>query len=290
MGKPLDNPVTATVRSLDAALRSEPVVEFARKKSPSPATDSFDGHPPTNGHDLGEVEFAALRLSDLPQVKAPRDNTKPLVTANEKYAKEAMEAYKSLRTRLLRSQVSQGFRSLAITSVGRSEGKTLTAFNLAYCCAQVENITVLLIDGDLRNRSLTKLFGAFPTPGLADVMSGTASCEDAIVQTNVPNLYVMSAGKSDVPSAELFSNERWSQVVRWSRHHFKMVLVDALLMGAFADFELIAPECDGVLMVVRARNTSREALKAAVEQLDPSKLVGIVWNGSDTENGGGLYA
>jgi len=292
MGKPLDNPVGLAMRNVVEAntARSEPVVEFARKKSPSHAADAFEDHPPTSTHAATELEFCPLGLADLPQIFLPRDNTKPLVTAHEKYAREALEAYGSLRTRLLKSQASQGFRSLAITSVGKAEGKTITAFNLACCCAQVKNFTVLLIDGDLRSRSLTNLIGQLPSAGLADVISGTASYEDAVVRTDVPNLYVMGAGSSDTSPTDLFASEKWGQVVRCSAQHFKITLVDGLSMGAFADFELIAPECDGVLLVVRARSTSREALKMAVDQLDPNKLLGIVWNGDDSRNGNHFHS
>lgn len=290
MGKPLDNPSSVATRPVIEASsgRSDPVVEFARRKAPGYATDTFDDH---EHPDIGtaERESAPLRLVDLPEVSLPKDNNRPLVTSNERYTKEALEAYKSLRTRLLRSQANQGFRSIAVTSVGKAEGKTLTAFNLACCCAQVENLTVLLIDGDLRSRSLTTLIGGLPSVGLANVMSGTSACEAAVVRTDVPNLFVMGAGTSDVSPTELFSSERWNHVIRWSRHNFKVVLVDALSIGAFADFELIAPECDGILMVVRARSTSREALKTAVEQIDAQKLIGIVWNGSESANGDRLY-
>jgi capsular exopolysaccharide synthesis family protein len=279
MAKPLDNPANAAIRTAVENGPREPVVEFARKKSPSHVSDSFDDH-----QQLGvaiDRDFSTLQMADLPQVSVPRDTNKPFVTVNERYAKAALESYKSLRTRLLRSQTSQGFRSVAVTSVGRSEGKTLTAFNLACCCAQIANFSVLLIDGDLRNRSLTKLIGRLPSVGLADVMSGTASCEEAVVRTDMTNMYVMGAGKSDVPPTELFSTEMWGEVIRWGAQHFKLVLVDALSMGEFADFELIAPECEGVLMVVRARSTNREDLKMALEQLDATKLLGIVWNGSE---------
>jgi len=290
MGKPLDNPGSVVMGAAVEAstLRPDAVVEFARKKSPTHTTESFDEETLTGA---AELEFVPFRLADLPLVKLPRENDKPLVTATEKYAREALEGYKGVRTRLLKglanhapanhAPAQNGSRTVTVTSVGRSEGKTLTAFNLACCCAQVENLTVLLIDGDLRNRSLSKLIGRAQSAGLADVMSGRASCENAVARTDVPNLYVMGAGTSDVQSTELFSTQKWSQVMAWSRHHFKIALVDALSMGEFADFELIAPECDGVLMVVRARSTNREALKMAVERVDASKLIGIVWNASD---------
>ena len=114
-------------------------------------------------------------------------------------------------------------------------------------------------------------------------MNGCASCEQALAGTELPNLHVMGAGTKESGSSELFSTQKWRQLIRWSRQHFKIVLVDALSMGASADFELMAPECDGVLLVVRARTTNRDALKMAIEQLDAEKLIGIVWNGSDAE-------
>jgi capsular exopolysaccharide synthesis family protein len=282
LGIPIDNSASAATRAAVEASAgwSEPVVEIARKKSPAPATDHIiDDRQQPSSHGTAALDLFKPSTWNLPKISLPRDSNMPLVTSSDKHAKEALEAYRSLRTRLLKSQASQGFRSILVTSTGKAEGKTLTSFNLACCCAQVENFSVLLIDGDLHSRSLTKLIAGLPATGLADVMSSKASCEDAIVRTDVPNLYVMSAGSGGVSATELFSTEKWGQVIRWSREHFKIVLVDGLSMGASADFELIAPECDGVLMVVRARSTPREALKMAIEQLDASKLVGIVWNG-----------
>jgi protein-tyrosine kinase len=261
------------------AARPEPVVEFARKKSSAASTEPLGVHQAI-GQASTAREFFPSQSKTMAEVALPRDNRKPLVTSGGRHAKEALEAYRSLRTRLLKAQATQGFRSIVVTSVGKSDGKTLTAFNLACCCAQVEDLSVLLIDGDLQNRSLTELIGGLPSVGLADVMNAKVSCEDAIVKTDVPNLYVMGAGSSNLPAAELFATDRWSQVIRWSSQHFKIVLVDALSIGASADFELLAPECDGILLVVRAQSTPREALKTAMEQIDANKLVGVVWNGS----------
>jgi capsular exopolysaccharide synthesis family protein len=253
------------------------VVEFTRKKSVA-------GQESNSLDNATECELTQLRFSNCLQVELPRNAGMPLVTVTDSYTIAAVEAYKSLRTRLLKVQANRGIRSVVVTSVGRSEGKTLTAFNLACCCSQVENLPVLLIDGDLRSRSLTKLVGDPPSAGLADVMSGTAPYENAIVRTDIPNLYVMGAGMSNVPSTELFSSERWNQIVSWSRDHFRLVLVDALSMGALADFELIAAECEGILVVVRARSTAREELRVAIEQLDSNKLVGVIWNAGHSKN------
>jgi capsular exopolysaccharide synthesis family protein len=285
MALPLENPRDVTRSAGEASVnKPAPLVEFAWKKSPAPSSGSGDTHQQMGGQESIEQEFPESEITELPRVLLPRDINQPLLTADGPSAK-ALEAYRSLRTRLLKSQANKGFRAIAVASIGRSEGKTLTAFNLASCCAQGENLTVLLIDGDLRRRSLTSLIGGLPPVGLGDVMSGKACCAEAVVRTDMPNLFVMGAGSSEVPPSELFSTGKWSEVIRWSRNHFKIVLVDTLSIGASADFELMAPECDGILVVVRARSTSGEELKMAVEQLDPEKIVGVVLNGSDTAEG-----
>jgi Mrp family chromosome partitioning ATPase len=94
----------------------------------------------------------------------------------------------------------------------------------------------------------------------------------------------MGAGTSNVPSTELFSGERWNRILSRSREHFRMVLVDSVSMGALADFELIAAECEGILVVVRARSAAREELKTAIGQLDSSKLIVVVWNAGHLKN------
>ena len=277
MGQSLENSggVAEHLVMENSSPRPEAVVEFARRKPLPCEEDSLENGP--------QCEITRLHFSNCPQIELPRTADAPLVTGAS-HDSAAVEAYKSLRTRLLRVQASRGVRSVVITSLGRSEGKTLTAFNLACCCAQVENLPVLLIDGDLRSRSLTKLVTNSSSVGLAELMGGTAPYEDAIVRTDVPNLYVMGAGTSNVPSTELFSGERWNRILSRSREHFRMVLVDSVSMGALADFELIAAECEGILVVVRARSAAREELKTAIGQLDSSKLIGVVWNAGHLKN------
>jgi capsular exopolysaccharide synthesis family protein len=278
MGKSFENPGSIATRPgvESSPQRSEPVMEFARRK-PLPGQDA------SSLDNAAQCELTRLQFANCTQIELPRNADEPLVTVAGNRS-TVVEAYKSLRTRLLKIQASRSIRSVVVTSVGRSEGKTLTAFNLAYCCAQVENLPVLLIDGDLRSRSLTKLLGDSSQVGLAELMSGTASYEDAIVRTDVPNLYVMGAGTNDVLSTELFSGERWNHVLGWSRDHFRLVLVDSVSMGALADFELVAAECEGILVVVRARSAAREELKTAIEQLDSDKLIGVVWNAGHSKN------
>jgi capsular exopolysaccharide synthesis family protein len=189
-----------------------------------------------------------------------------------------LDSYKSLRTRLIRLRGSRSINSVVITSASPADGKTITAYNLACCTAQLEETPVLLIDADLRTHALTSLIGTLPPTGLAEVLKGTATYAEALVRTDLPNLFVIGAGHGDTESAELLSTDRWEQFMRWANSTFKLVLVDSLPVGLVSDFDLIAGACDGVMMVVRAFSTSRAMLEAAVVQIDPKKMLGVVWN------------
>jgi len=119
---------------------------------------------------------------------------------------------------------------------------------------------------------------------LSEALSGAVQFEEALVTTNVPNLYAVPAGKLKGSAPELFAGERWKEFMSWAGESFKIILVDAPSVLPLADFELIAAGCDGVLMVVRAQHTRREALRHVSSQLDASKLLGVVYNGAESDH------
>jgi capsular exopolysaccharide synthesis family protein len=193
----------------------------------------------------------------------------------------AAESYRALRARLLRFKTSQELRSVQLTSATASEGKTMTAFNLAVFCAQLHEMSVLLLDADLRSQGLTRILKGPTSPGLAEVLSGQTEPEKAILATDVTNLYVLPAGKSIVAPPELFAGHRWQDFMTWCNEKFKLIIVDSPPVLGLSDSELISASCDSILMVVRARRAERDLLKKAVLQLDAKKLLGLVYNGDE---------
>lgn len=214
--------------------------------------------------------------------------TDPSIVVGGKDAKHyATEAYRALRTRLMRLQVSKGIRSVAVSSATPGDGKTVTTLNLGLCYAQLHDTPVLLIDCDLRSRRLSQILGNPPAPGLAEVLSGEASYEEAVVATNNPNLYVLSAGSMMVSAPELLSGNAWKELIAWCNESFRLVLIDTPPVRPLADFELITAACDAFLMVVRAHQTQREALQHLAGQIDSKKLAGVVLNSAETYSKGG---
>jgi capsular exopolysaccharide synthesis family protein len=197
----------------------------------------------------------------------------------------AMESYRALRTRLMRAQVARGLRTLIFSSALSKEGKTLTTLNLAQAYVALKGQRVLVIDGDLRTRAMSKFFVPSSGPGISDAVVGDADFADVILATDKPNLFFVSAG-SDVAPPELYASQRWKEFLVWCAECFGVILIDAPPIFPLSDFELMSAACDGIVLVVRAQRTKRDLLQKAAAQVDSKKLLGIVYNAteSDIEN------
>jgi capsular exopolysaccharide synthesis family protein len=193
----------------------------------------------------------------------------------------AEEAYRALRTRLFRLSSTRDLRSIIVTSSVAGEGKTLTSFNLALCCSQLNEMRVLLIDGDIRTAGLTRSLVSAPSKGLADILLGQCGPESVVCETNHPNLYVCGAGTTTHSPGELYAGRRWQEFIAWCKESFHLVLVDSPPIMTLSDVELMTAACDGVLLAVRARHTRRDVLQRFATQIDAKKLLGIVYNFSE---------
>ena len=127
------------------------------------------------------------------------------------------------------------------------DGKTVTSVNLAAALAHKSEDKVILIDADLRLSKVHERLGIPKTPGLAEVLAGTCTLEDAMLRVEqLPNFYVLPAGQAEVNPTELLDSSSWRALLarllgRVSAHHRDSPPVEAV-----ADFDLMAATCDGV--------------------------------------------
>jgi capsular exopolysaccharide synthesis family protein len=235
-------------------------------------------------------EVVAARLENCRSIRLPRTEERSfLVSQYNPTMQSAVEAYRTLRTRLVKQQTRNGARSLVVTGSTQGEGKTLTTFNLALCYAKIENWPVLLVDADLRTRGLSNLAGDPDSPGLAEILENGGSYQSAILRTDVPNLYLLPAGETTTSPSELFSGQRWKEFMGWASESFRLVLVDSPPALNLADFELIAARCESVMVVARARKTAKESLAKVLAQVDPRKMAGVVFNAAEEPADNGYY-
>jgi len=245
--------------------------------------------PLKESHDVAS-QVAAVRLENCRSIRLPRTEERSFLVSQYNPAMQAaVEAYRTLRTRLVKQQTRNGARSLVVSSSAQGEGKTLTVFNLALCYAKIENWPVLLVDADLRTRGLSNLAGDPESPGLAEVLEKDCAYQSAVLRTDVPGLYVLPAGETAASPSELFSGPRWKEFIGWASESFRLILIDSPPVLSLADFELIAAPCESVMVVARARKTERESLTKVLSQVDPRKLAGVVLNGVEEPADSGYY-
>jgi capsular exopolysaccharide synthesis family protein len=227
-------------------------------------------------------QVAAGRLEKSRAIRLPRGEEKSfLVTQYNPQMQAAVEAYRTLRTRLAKQQAKSGARSLVVSSAGPDEGKTLTAFNLALCYANIQNWPVLAVDADLRKGGLSRLLGNPESPGLAGILEGACEPQAAILRTDVTGLSVLPAGETKASPSELFAGAKWKEFIGWAGETFRLVIVDSPPALNLADLELILAPCESAMLIVRNRKTQRGSLANVLAQIDSRKIAGVVFNAAE---------
>lgn len=199
----------------------------------------------------------------------------------------AAEAYRSLRTSVKFLALDTTVKTILVTSAAASEGKTVTAANLASVLAQ-RGDQVLLIGGDLRRPRVHELFGSPQSPGLTTVLVGDAPTESITYGVEeVPGLYVMPPGPTPPNPAELLDSGRARDLFASLRDRFDTVIIDAPPVLPVTDAQVLATSADAVLLVVAFRETSKRGLARSIELLAQveAPLVGIVLNLVPTHEG-----
>ena len=192
----------------------------------------------------------------------------------------AAERYQGLRLKLEQLRAEKALRVIAVTSPGAGDGKTLTSINLAGVLARESDAKILLVDADLRRSSVSAQLGLEPgAPGLADLIAGgKKSLAELIRRPDTCGFDVLPAGSSSRSVQKLFRAERFTQILAEARERYDYVLLDTPPLVPVYDAAVLARQVDGVILVVAAAKTPRKLLGAALDLLDASKVVGLVFN------------
>jgi succinoglycan biosynthesis transport protein ExoP len=197
-------------------------------------------------------------------------------------ASSSAEAYRTLRTNLLFSQVVQRLKTIVITSTSPGDGKTTISTNLSVTFAQ-QGLRVLLIDCDLRRARVHQVFGVPRAPGLTELVMEYNVATEAIIATPVEGLFMLPAGRLPPNPAELLGGLRMRGLLETLAKDFDLVILDSPPVLAASDAAILGSMADGVLMVVRAGQTDRDAAREALKQLATvgARVVGAVLNDPD---------
>jgi capsular exopolysaccharide synthesis family protein len=190
----------------------------------------------------------------------------------------AAEQYRIVRTKIL--QHPSPLYIIAISSPQMGDGKSVTAVNVAGALALRNEISVLLVDADFRRSALAGLFDVSAAPGLTEVLSGESPLEEAIMslQFGATKLYFLSAGRRTKNPAELLGSKQWALVCAEIRKRFDYCIIDTPPVGVVADYDLVQPAVDGVVLVVRPDHTNRKDCLTAFQSIPKEKLIGVITN------------
>jgi succinoglycan biosynthesis transport protein ExoP len=252
-----------------------------------------------------------------------------LVTYEKKASLIAESFRAALASILFTRQSSRPPRTLVVTSPSPSEGKTTVVCNLAISIAETGQ-RVLLVDADTRKPRIHEIFDLPNEFGLTTLLKARGSVELAnlhpadeltagedsdgtrtwdgrpsdeneltagreylafVHRTAVPNLSILSAGPSVSGATNLLYSPRFQEYVDRFLRDFDMVIFDTPPMLTIVDARVIARHTDGVVLVVRAGKTTRDAAIAAQSRLreDGVHVVGTIMNDWNPKRAPGGY-
>ena len=232
-------------------------------------------------------------ISDKPVIgRLPRQRALQRLPASLVWNQERMtglqEAYRALRTNV--QFLAEEKRVIEITSPDPAQGKSTVTANLGAALAQI-GIDCVIVDADLRRPTQHKVFGVDNSTGLSNLLS-VRNPQINLKPSGFPNLWVIPSGPLPPDPTEML-HVRFEPLVERLRDLDALILIDTPPVLPVSDARLIAPHCDGVLVVVSAGTAKPVAVETAIERLSfvHANVLGFVLNqsGQDLEATGGYY-
>jgi capsular exopolysaccharide synthesis family protein len=194
------------------------------------------------------------------------------------------EQYRALRHVIEQKHRAENMSVIAISSPGVGDGKTTTAINLAGALAQAQDARVLLLEADLRRPSIGSMLG-LGDPSAAGlvhaILDPGLSLTDVVQALPTFNLSAVVAGQTPPSPYEILKSPRFAELLDEARRDYDFVIIDTAPLVPVQDYRVIARLVDGMVLVVAAHRTPRPMLEAAFGILDPTRMIGLVFNGYD---------
>jgi capsular exopolysaccharide synthesis family protein len=207
-------------------------------------------------------------------IASPQDDGKfaSVLRAHHDRGGSVTEEYRTLRTSLLAQSSDERFCYM-ITSANPGEGKTVTSVNLGLVMAERTDMSTILIDCDLRKRTMAGLLGCPQSPGVAEILQGQAEIDECIQTTCYPNLYVVPAGDAAFSKVgEITIGRELEDLVRDLRRQYDYVIFDAPPINGLSDAGMLGRTVGDALLVVQMNKTRRESVEKAVRLLHAANV------------------
>ncbi|MFA5272035.1 MAG: polysaccharide biosynthesis tyrosine autokinase [Candidatus Omnitrophota bacterium] len=170
-------------------------------------------------------------------------------------------------------------KSLVFTSALAGEGVSTLVVNLGTYLAKTVKHKVLVIDANLRNPTIEKLFKIPKETGLVDVLEGKLSFEKAVKEAG-NNLDVLAAGSTTLNPVTLLSSHMMQELLKIAKEKYPIILIDSAQISIYKDGVILSAYADGAVMVVNEGKTRKQVVKASLAHLEQNKtnILGVVLN------------
>lgn len=198
---------------------------------------------------------------------------------------------KTLATNIRFASVDNPVSTLTITSSVPNEGKSTIAIALAQAMAS-NGQRALLVECDMRRRTLAGALGVHTRSGIYSVLSGQVDLSDAVVETSTRTLHFLDCEPHIPNPVDILSSHRFEQFVEQVRSDYSFVIFDTPPLSAFVDAAILSTVVDATLLVVRQNFVRRDELISSFEQLKKAdaNVIGVVMNYCENEKSDYYYS
>jgi len=258
------------------------VRDVLREHSPGPAAPVNE--PTPEAHASADPAPSSPR-SPLALDRLPDPNWKVARTALCDPHGDATQQFRRLAFRTRDVADARNARSIVVTSAQMGDGKTTTICNLAVQMARLDRAQrVVLVDLDLRRPSIASALGIQPDVSIDEVLRGERSLDDALFETDVDGLSVVTLRDATEDPESLLSHPNLAKMIHDLEDRFDRVLIDTPPVLAVTDVQLILRHAAAGIFVARAGRTTVKGINRALELLPMKKLLGSFLNASPNKH------
>jgi capsular exopolysaccharide synthesis family protein len=243
----------------------------------APTAVAVNDPPPAELPRIDEHQDDVFPQFQSQQVMVPAENKLICFTDTES---PAAENFRFLGIRLQHLRRERALKKVLITSTIPEEGKSMVSANLACSFARRVRQRILLVEGDLRRPTLSKMFGLGTLPGLSQCLQGEGNLTKSIYHLEGPGFWLLPAGSALENPLELLQSGRLSGMMDQLTAWFDWIVIDSPPVMPLADTSVWMRLADGILLVVREGTTEKRQLVRGLEALEPKKVIGALVNGS----------
>ena len=191
-----------------------------------------------------------------------------------------VDAYRLLRTRVLRQMSANNRRSVGITSTSAQEGKSVTAINLGIAIAMESEHSAIVVDTDLRRPTTHKYFGLQLRRGIRDYLNGSTPLEEILVSPGIEGFAILPCIEPIPGASELLKSPKMHELVANLKKSFPEHTIIYDLPPALIGDDAIAFSSlvDAMILVIEDGATDKQRLQETKELLSEANLIGTVLN------------